>query len=93
MQAEYRVPLVRIERGPDTVPFYLNRMYGSVFVDYGDAYRGALDLRTFRVGAGAELLTAFTLGYFEGFTLRLGAAYGFDEGGGLRFYANLGAPF
>jgi hypothetical protein len=92
-QAEYRFPIVRPQFGVKTLPFYVNRMYGTFFVDYGDAFFGALDLSTFRVGAGAEVLTDFTFGYFMQLTLRTGVAWGFHEGGGFQYYANIGVPF
>src|SRR5206468_3027384 len=35
---EYRLPLLDIERGAWTLPFYLRRLHGSVFTDVGDAW-------------------------------------------------------
>ncbi|MDH4281158.1 MAG: DPP IV N-terminal domain-containing protein [Myxococcales bacterium] len=93
LQTEYRFPLTRVLRGPGTVPVFFDRMYGLVFFDYGDAYFGPLDLNTFRKGAGAEILMNFTLGYVTPYSLRLGFAYGFDEGGGTQLYVNFGRPF
>jgi len=93
LQTEYRFPLTRVLRGPGTVPVFFDRMYGLVFFDYGDAYFGPLDLNSFRKGTGAELLMDFTLGYVQPYTLRLGFAYGLDEGGGTQFYINFGRPF
>lgn len=93
LQTEYRFPLTRVLRGPGTVPVFFDRMYGLVFFDYGNAYFGPLDLNDFRKGTGAEILMDFTLGYVQPFTLRLGFAYGLDEGGGAQFYVNFGRPF
>jgi hypothetical protein len=93
VQTEYRFPIVRPQFGVKTLPFFVNRMYGAFFVDYGDAFSGSLDLSTFRVGTGAEILTDFTLGYFVQLTLRTGVAWGFHEGGGFQYYANIGVPF
>lgn len=92
-QAEYRFPLGRIQRGPSTLPVYLNRAYANVFVDAGDAYEAPLDLRRFLVGVGGELFVDLTLAYVLRFTLRLGVARGVREGGDTQFYAQLGAPF
>ncbi|MDF2696728.1 MAG: tolB protein precursor, partial [Labilithrix sp.] len=36
--AEYRFPIVNIDRGDSTMPFFLNRITGAVFVDYGTAF-------------------------------------------------------
>ncbi|NOY91632.1 MAG: hypothetical protein GXP55_10565, partial [Deltaproteobacteria bacterium] len=92
-QAEYRFPIGRIQRGYATLPFYLNRMWASAFVDYGDAYFGRIDLRRFRVGFGAEVFLDLTLGYYLPFTLRTGVAYGPNTGGGLHVYTQVGVPF
>jgi hypothetical protein len=68
-------------------------MWGLVFFDFGDAYFGPLDLSDFRKGVGAELHLDFTIGYTEPMSLRLGFAYGLDEGGGVQLYAGFGRPF
>jgi Tol biopolymer transport system component len=93
LQTEQRFPLTRVLRGPGTVPAFFDRMYGLVFFDYGNAYFGPLDLRAFRKGVGAEILMDFTLGYVQAYTLRVGFAYGLDEGGGAQLYVNFGRPF
>lgn len=93
LQLEYRFPIYRIMRGFWTLPLYFRRIYGSVFVDGGDAFFGTIDPRTFRVGAGAELFLDFSVGYIIPFTIRAGFAYGFMEGGGPRGYVHLGRPF
>ena len=93
VQTEYRFPLTRVLRGPGTVPLFFDRMWGLVFFDVGDAYFGPLVLSDFRKGAGAEIHMDFTIGYSEPMSLRLGFAYGFDEGGGAQFYVAFGRPF
>jgi hypothetical protein len=93
VQTEYRFPLTRVLRGPSTVPVFFNRMWGLVFFDVGNSYFGQLDFSTFRKGTGAELHFDFTLGYTQTMSLRLGFAYGFDQGGGGQFYVSFGRPF
>ena len=93
IQAEYRFPIVRILRGPGTTPAFFQRMYGLVFFDWGNAYFGTVDFGNFRKGVGAELFGNFLLGYELGYSLRLGFAYGLDQGGGAQFYVNFGVPF
>ena len=93
VQLEYRFPLFRIQRGLETLPIYLNRVHALVFTDYGDAYSERIDLRTFRLGVGAEIYLDFTVGHTLPFTLRAGFAYGVHEGGGPRGYLHLGRPF
>ena len=88
---EYRFPIAYPDRGPSTLPIYLRRLDGNVFVDYGGAFN-FLDLRAIRFfhhGAlvdtqqlhgsiGAELWVGLTLGYLLNTQLRLGYAYGFS---------------
>lgn len=93
MQAEYRFPILRPQFGIATLPAYINRLYGLVFADYGDAFSTRFDLDTFRLGVGAELLLDFTLGYYIGFTMRAGIARGMNDNGTTQIYANLGLPF
>ncbi|MDH3200756.1 MAG: hypothetical protein OEM15_07675 [Myxococcales bacterium] len=93
VQTEYRFPLTRVLRGPETVPAFFDRMYALVFFDYGNAYFGPLDLNDFRKGTGLELLMNFTLGYVQPYSLRVGFAYGLDRGGGTQVYVNFGRPF
>jgi hypothetical protein len=68
-------------------------LYGLVFFDLGNAYFGPLDLGELRKGVGAEILLDFTLGYTLPYSLRLGFAYGLNQGGGAQFYVNFGRPF
>jgi len=93
VQLEYRFPIVRIQHGVQTLPVFINRLHALVFADYGDAYNTRIDLSTFRVGFGAELMLDFTVGFVLPFTLRLGFAYGAQERGGPRLYFHLGRPF
>ncbi len=93
VQVEYRFPVTRVLRGPSTVPVFFDRMWGLVFFDVGNAYFGQIDFPDFRKGTGFELHFDFTLGYVEPLSLRVGFAYGFDEGGGAQFYAAFGRPF
>ncbi len=92
VQMEYRAPLMQVDRGLGTLPVYLNRVWGLAFADVGDAFEQPQDARP-RVGAGAELLTEFTMGYYIPFTLRLGLARGLGSGGETQVYVNLGTPF
>ncbi|HJK96127.1 MAG TPA: hypothetical protein RMF84_02840 [Polyangiaceae bacterium LLY-WYZ-14_1] len=93
-QAEYRFPIARPQVGPQTLPIYLNRLYGNVFVDAGIAH-GDEGFRPgdVLVGVGAEVLVDFTLGYRLGYTLRFGFARGLMAPGESQVYGHLGFPF
>ncbi|MDB4943734.1 MAG: tolB protein precursor [Labilithrix sp.] len=77
---EYRFPIVNVDRGPSTLPFFVNRISGNVFFDYGSAFDALPDAR-FKSGTGAELWFDLTLGYVQPFTFRLGYARGLASGG------------
>lgn len=93
VQAEYRFPIIRFNQGVLTLPVFVNRMYASVFADYGDAFNDVFDLTRFRLGVGGEVLIDFTIFYVVQLTLRVGYARGLMEGGIDQVYGNLGVPF
>lgn len=83
--AEYRFPIVRIDRGVGTVPFFARYLAGAVFVDAGNAFN---QLETWQdavedplVGVGAELKGTAIVGWSSGLTMRLGYAYALTDGG------------
>lgn len=93
LNLDYRFPIYRIQRGISTLPIYLQRVYGSVFANFGEAFDGAPNLQSLKGGAGVELFLDLLLGYYLPFTIRGGLAYGWNEGGGFSGYVNLGLPF
>ncbi|MDC0749841.1 BamA/TamA family outer membrane protein [Polyangium mundeleinium] len=89
--AEYRFPIVKPDWGLSTLPFFIRRLDGNVFVDYGGAFdkltrddvsflsNGALiDAPKLHTSVGAELWLGLSLGYYLNTQLRLGYAYGFS---------------
>jgi dipeptidyl aminopeptidase/acylaminoacyl peptidase len=89
---EYRFPILKPDRGLSTLPLYMRRIDGNVFLDYGGAFdKLALDeISLFSKGAiinspqlhtsaGFELWTTLTLGYYLTAQLRVGYAYGFSS--------------
>lgn len=93
VQLEYRFPIWRFNGGPWTLPLFFNRLHAAVFCDYGDAFSDSFDIRTFRVGIGAELFLDFTVFYVLAFSLRVGYARGVSDGGIDQVYAHLGSSF
>jgi hypothetical protein len=89
---EYRFPIWNIDRGPSTVPLFLNRISGAGFVDYGGAFNTA-ETAKFRTGIGGELWTEFTLGYVVTMNFRLGYARGLATGGIDKLYFVASFPF
>jgi hypothetical protein len=78
--AEYRFPIVNVDRGLSTLPIFLERINGAAFVDYGSAF-GDIENAQFKTGVGAELWFDVTLGYVVNFTFRLGYARGLASQG------------
>jgi hypothetical protein len=77
---EYRFPIVNIDHGTSTVPLFLNRINGNLFVDYGSAFDDAQTAK-FKTGVGGELWFDVALGYVVGFTFKLGYARGLASQG------------
>jgi hypothetical protein len=90
--AEYRFPIVNIDRGPSTLPLFLNRVTGAALVDYGSAFNTA-ETAQFKTGVGGELWFDTIVGYILGFTFRLGMAKGLASGGIEKMYFIAAVPF
>lgn len=90
--AEYRFPIINVDRGFSTIPFFLNRITGAAFIDYGSAFDEFQDSR-FKTGVGAEAWFDLTLGYLAAFTFRLGYARGLSFGGIDKPYFVAAVPF
>jgi hypothetical protein len=80
--AEYRFPLITVDRGISTLPVFLDTVSAALFADYGGAYN-TVDpddpLAVLHPGVGGELWFSLTLAYQFEATLRLGAARGLDD--------------
>jgi outer membrane protein assembly factor BamA len=90
--AEYRFPILNVDRGMSTLPFFLNRISGAAFVDYGSAFSDP-STAEFKTGVGGELWFDLTLGYVVGFTFRAGFARGLASGGIDKAYFVAAVPF
>jgi Tol biopolymer transport system component len=86
LTAEYRAPLVWIEHGYDTFPFYLRRIWGVVFSDLGNAFQGAFRPQDLKLDTGAEAHFEFNVAYALNAQVQLGYAHGFATGGGEQLY-------
>jgi Tol biopolymer transport system component len=103
LNAEYRFPIARIERGFETIPLYAKKLHGRLFMDYGAAYFDRASPEQFlplgvkegqmRTSFGAEVLLDGVLGYFLSTTVRLGVAQGLGPDGIRDYYLLVGAPF
>ncbi len=90
--AEYRFPILNVDRGLSTLPIFLNRITGAAFVDYGSAFSDP-STAEFKTGVGGEIWFDLTLGYILGFTFRAGFARGLASGGIDKTYFVAAVPF
>jgi len=90
LNAEYRLPLLQVGRGLGLLPLYLQRLVLCSFLDAGAARYGRFALDKAKKGAGLELRADLTLGYYLEAALRLGHAWGLDDGAEDQWYLLLG---
>ncbi|MCB9637299.1 MAG: PD40 domain-containing protein [Myxococcales bacterium] len=91
---EYRLPIVEIERGLDTAPFFLRRITAAFFSDTGVVFNDQqVSLTDLKVGVGLEIRAEIFLGYGGLFEVRAGFAKGLIHGGTDQLYFVLGSPF
>ena len=81
LNTEYRVPLVLLEKGVETLPAFLRRAHLAGLLDVGGAWSGGFDTSRIKVAVGAALRLDINVGYFVGGTFDLGWARGLSEGG------------
>lgn len=83
MSAEYRFPLLEVNKGLWTLPFYMDRLYGVIGYDVSNTWDSPFSsVRQFQVsdtlhGASAELRSKLTLFRYLRTDFRLGIARGF----------------
>jgi hypothetical protein len=90
--AEYRFPILNVDRGPSTLPVFLERVSGNAFVDYGAAFDDPTSASP-KTGVGGELWFDLTLGYILDFTFRAGYAKGLSSGGIDKTYFVAAVPY
>lgn len=78
VNAEYRWPLARPQRGLGTWPLFLHTVHAAVFADAGQAWTHAFRSDAIKSSAGAQISTDVVAGYFAPLTATLGAAWGHD---------------
>jgi hypothetical protein len=93
LNVEYRFPIVYLERGAYTLPLWLSRAYGAVYVDCGNAFYGDLDPANLKLGVGGQVSLDSIVGYYLFNTLTLGFARGLMTRGVNQFYFFVGGSF
>ncbi len=90
--AEYRFPIANIDRGISTLPVFLNRISGNLFVDCGSAFSNP-ESAQFLTGVGGELWLDAMFGYVLSFEFRIGYARGLSNLGTDKVYFVAAVPF
>jgi hypothetical protein len=80
---EYRIPLVDVDRGLGTAPFFFQRVTMVPYVDWGSAWTTRIPVRDALIGAGATLAFTFRMGFVESVSVLFQYAHGFDRELGL----------
>jgi hypothetical protein len=96
--AEYRVPLMNVDRGLGLFPSHLDRVSGSIFLDGGNAWGIAVDEADIDRGktllaSGVEIQSSVSLFFTNPLLLRAGYAFQLDEQRERSFYLRLGTIF
>lgn len=91
--AEYRFPLLFVDWGHSTLPLFLERFHGALFVDAATTFEPNPAGQHTLIGVGAEVRVDLTLGYYLPQSLRIGAARGFGPEGIWQWYVLLGRGF
>ncbi|MFN7984018.1 MAG: hypothetical protein U0Q11_19390 [Vicinamibacterales bacterium] len=76
--AEYRLPLLRVERGHGTWPLFVRFAHAAIFADVGRVHGIAGTSTRWQRAEGAELAIDGVAGYALPFTLSVGAAWTHD---------------
>ena len=93
MNAEWRMPLKRIERSLNMFPLGLHQLSSRIFIERASVWNSGTDPENYRHSAGLELHFHTEWFYFIPVQARLGYAYGFNEGGGHYPYFTFGSSF
>ena len=94
---EYRVPIVRVERGWRTFPLFLRTLHGAVFADAGHVWNDDFTWGDIKSSVGAEFSADVVAGFGLPLTVTAGVAWARDGATGQRLgtagYVRLGRSF
>jgi WD40-like Beta Propeller Repeat len=97
LNAEYRWPLMRPQRGYGTWPIFLHTLHAAGFADVGHAWDRQFEAKDLKTSIGAELSLRAVVGYSLPLTGTVGGAWGRDGSGivqsGVSWYARFGWSF
>jgi hypothetical protein len=78
MNADYRFPLVRLERGVGTWPIFVHTIHAAAFADVGHVWTTGFDASDLKHAVGGEISANVVIAYVAPVTIAFGAAKGHD---------------
>jgi hypothetical protein len=97
LNAEYRWPLARPQRGVGTWPLFLHTVHAAAFADAGQTWTRRFDAAQIKTSAGVELSSSLVVGYQFPIAVTAGVARGHDGSGTVpdawTLYLRLGHAF
>jgi WD40-like Beta Propeller Repeat len=84
INADYRWPLARPQRGHGTWPLFLHTLHGAAFVDAGNTWMRSFDAESIKTSIGAEFSGNLIIGFYFPLTATAGVAWGHDGSGVVR---------
>ena len=97
MNADYRWPIARPQRGVGTWPLLVHSLHAAVFADAGHAWTRTFTAHDLKLAAGAELSFDLVGAYSLPLTVTTGIAWGRDGShtvsGGTTTYVRIGRAF
>ena len=96
VNGDFRVPLMRIDRGIGTLPLFLRSIHAAVFVDAGNAWTDRARWSDLRVSAGLEASADAVIGFALPVTVSAGGAWRRDDSGrngGFVIFTRIGRAF
>jgi WD40 repeat protein len=97
LNAEYRWPLARPQRGAGTWPLFLHTLSAAPFADVGQTWTKRFDIANVKASAGIELSASLLAGYHFPFIATAGVARGHDGSGTVpdawTIYLHVGRAF
>jgi hypothetical protein len=96
LNADYRWPLARPQRGAGTWPLFVHTLHAAMFADAGETWTDRFSAANAKTSAGGELSLNLVAGYSFSFTAAVGAAWGYDaadHSNRSTVYARVGRAF
>lgn len=97
VNADYRLPIARPQRGSGVWPLFLHTIHAALFADAGHTWTGAFRVHDLKTSFGAELSANVVAGFAVPLTVTAGGAWGHDGSravpNGATWYARVGYAF